>query len=188
MQAPGDAQVFMPNLSPLNLMTGGESPCSMAHGAPNTCQPACLTHVSSPACHPGSLFSGGQNWGQQYVQKVQQRMSWLSGGALSFHFSVTNSYGEAGMLRCKKFRVGPTLAALLFHSSGRAEMLASGTFRGEAPNGDVTRHHQMAWHQCSFVPELRLPPCTIAHLACRAGHWLQTVCTLSSYTVATFTA
>lgn len=59
----GDAQVFMPNLSPLNLMTAGNT-----------------------------LFSGGQTWGQQYVQKVQQRMSWLSGGALSFHFAVTDSY------------------------------------------------------------------------------------------------
>eukprot|EP00955_Chlamydomonas_euryale_P056112 356316-Chlamydomonas_euryale.AAC.5 len=40
---------------------------------------------------PGStLFQGGQTWGQQYVQKVQQRMSWLSGGPLSFHFNVSN--------------------------------------------------------------------------------------------------
>jgi hypothetical protein len=62
-QGYGDAQVFMPNLSPLNLMTAGTT-----------------------------LLSGGQTWGQQYVQTVQQRMSWLSGGAFSFHFNVTNSY------------------------------------------------------------------------------------------------
>ncbi|GAX77694.1 hypothetical protein CEUSTIGMA_g5137.t1 [Chlamydomonas eustigma] len=62
-QGYGDAQVFMPNLSPLNLMTAGTT-----------------------------LLSGGQTWGQQYVQNVQQRMSWLSGGAFSFHFNVTNSY------------------------------------------------------------------------------------------------
>ena len=47
----------------------------------------------NPCPSPGSSLLSGGNWGQQYVQKVQQRMSWISGGALSGHFSVSNSYG-----------------------------------------------------------------------------------------------
>jgi len=63
--AQGDAQMFMPTI-------GGMSPLNLIAGS--------------------TLFQGGQTWGQQYVQKVQQRMSWLSGGPLSFHFNVSNMY------------------------------------------------------------------------------------------------
>ena len=46
-----------------------------------------------------SLLAGSQNWGQQYYQRVQQKMGWLSGGALSFHFTVSKAYGRWGRAR-----------------------------------------------------------------------------------------
>lgn len=41
---------------------------------------------------PGGFLSGGQQWGQQYVARVQQKMGWLSGGAMAAHFNVNQQY------------------------------------------------------------------------------------------------
>lgn len=39
-----------------------------------------------------SFLAGSQNWGQQYVQRVQQRMGWLSGAGSSYHFAISSQY------------------------------------------------------------------------------------------------
>jgi len=63
-----DQEGLLPNLSPLGFIAGS------------------------------SFLSGGQNWGQQYVQRVQQRMSWLSGSAFNYHFAVNNTYVSSKLL------------------------------------------------------------------------------------------
>ncbi|GLC50234.1 hypothetical protein PLESTB_000357300 [Pleodorina starrii] len=40
----------------------------------------------------GNLFGGGQNWGQQYVERMQQRVGYFTGGALHFHFAINKQY------------------------------------------------------------------------------------------------
>ncbi|GFR48582.1 hypothetical protein Agub_g10485 [Astrephomene gubernaculifera] len=40
----------------------------------------------------GNLFSGGQSWGQQYVERMQQRVGYFTGGALHFHFAINKQY------------------------------------------------------------------------------------------------
>ncbi|KXZ50876.1 hypothetical protein GPECTOR_14g126 [Gonium pectorale] len=40
----------------------------------------------------GNLFGGGHGWGQQYVEKMQQRVGAFTGGALHFHFAISKQY------------------------------------------------------------------------------------------------
>lgn len=56
-------------------------------------QPSCSLAYSMFVV-AGSLLSAPQAWGQQYVQKVQDRMGWFTGGALNFHFAISQAYGE----------------------------------------------------------------------------------------------
>ncbi|KAF5841748.1 YIF1-domain-containing protein [Dunaliella salina] len=60
-----------PGLNPLNFMTAGSN-----------------------------FLAGSQTWGQQYVQRVQQRMGWLSGAGSSYHFAISSHYvlKKVGML------------------------------------------------------------------------------------------
>lgn len=46
----------------------------------------------------GNIFSGGQQWGQQYMQKVQQRVGSFTGGALTFHFAISRQYVMSKLL------------------------------------------------------------------------------------------
>ncbi|EFJ49310.1 hypothetical protein VOLCADRAFT_104419 [Volvox carteri f. nagariensis] len=40
----------------------------------------------------GNIFGGGQSWGQQYVERMQQRVGYFTGGALHFHFAISKQY------------------------------------------------------------------------------------------------
>ncbi|GIL76058.1 hypothetical protein Vretimale_5693 [Volvox reticuliferus] len=40
----------------------------------------------------GGIFGGGQSWGQQYVERMQQRVGYFTGGALHFHFAISQQY------------------------------------------------------------------------------------------------
>lgn len=40
----------------------------------------------------GSLLSGAQTWGQQYVERAQQRMGWLSVAYLNVYFNIDRQY------------------------------------------------------------------------------------------------
>ncbi|KAG2438180.1 hypothetical protein HXX76_005786 [Chlamydomonas incerta] len=40
----------------------------------------------------GNLFSGGQNWGAQQFERMQQRVGAFTGGALHFHFAISQQY------------------------------------------------------------------------------------------------
>ncbi|KAG2493523.1 hypothetical protein HYH03_008337 [Edaphochlamys debaryana] len=46
----------------------------------------------------GNLFSGGQNWGQQYMERMQQRVGAFTGGALHFHFAISKQYVREKLL------------------------------------------------------------------------------------------
>jgi hypothetical protein len=42
----------------------------------------------------GGLLSNGQQWGTQYVQQVQQKVGWFTGGYLNSYFNISSAYGE----------------------------------------------------------------------------------------------
>jgi hypothetical protein len=46
----------------------------------------------------GTLISGGQHWGQQYVAKVQHSMGWLSGGSMTGMFAISQKYVASKLL------------------------------------------------------------------------------------------
>jgi hypothetical protein len=55
-----------------------------------------LLELTAPAAAAaGGLLSNGQQWGTQYVQQVQQKVGWFTGGYLNSYFNISSAYGGA---------------------------------------------------------------------------------------------
>jgi hypothetical protein len=58
-----------------------------------------LTSAARCFCAGSGIFGNSQNWGQQYVNRVQQRIGLLSLGTLNYHFAISSQYGQCASTR-----------------------------------------------------------------------------------------
>lgn len=82
-------QPFLPSQPPHPAEAAPAAPSAPAFGMP-------LNPLGLMAA--GSFFGSSQQWGQQYVERMQQRVGAFTGGALHFHFAINNQYVSEKLL------------------------------------------------------------------------------------------